>query len=466
MSETQKTGRVLVRRLPQLILPLLAAAAIALPVAAADAPLFNPRYASTYAPGAAPPLLFRHATILTGSGERYADGELLLVDGKVAGIGHNLRAPAGAQVIDAQGRWLTPGIIDPHSHLGDYASPGVWALSDGNELTAPTTPQVWAEHSVWPQDPGFAAARAGGVTSLLILPGSGNLIGGRGVLLKNVPSVTYQGMKFPGAPQVLKMACGENPKRVYGQDKKVAPSTLMGNVAGYREAFTKAVNYREKRKAWDKDKKGAPPDRDIGMETLVDVLDGNILVEMHCYRADQMATMLDVAEEFNFKIMAFHHAVEAYKVAPLLKATNTCAVMWADWYGFKMEAFDGIRENVAMVDAVGACATLHSDDPVQIQHLNREAAKAMAAGQRAGLAITPEHAISWITANPARAIGVYDKVGSLEIGKQADVVLWSGDPFSIYTKADLVLVDGIPRYDSRNPAAAQSSDFSLGTSQR
>jgi len=176
--------------------------------------------------------------------------------------------------------------------------------------------------------------------------------------------------------------------------------------------------------------------------------------------------MLDVAHEFNFKIMAFHHAVEAYKVAPLLKATNTCAVMWADWYGFKMEAFDGIRENLAMVDAVGACATIHSDDPVQIQRLNQEAAKAMAAGNRAGLKITPEHAIAWLTANPARAIGVFDKVGSLEAGKQADVVLWSGDPFSIYTKADLVLIDGVPRYDRRNPAAMQSSDFSLGTSQR
>jgi imidazolonepropionase-like amidohydrolase len=462
MTDLQKAGRVL----PQLMLSLLAVAAISLPALGADAPLFNPRYASTYDPGTPPPLLFRHATILAGNGERYADADLLLADGKVAAIGHKLQAPAGTQVIDAQGRWLTPGIIDPHSHLGDYASPAVWAHADGNELTAPTTPQVWAEHSVWPQDPGFAAARAGGVTSMLILPGSGNLIGGRGVLLKNVPAVTYQGMKFPGAPQVLKMACGENPKRVYGQDKKTAPSTLMGNVAGYREAFTKAVNYREKRRAWDREKKGAPPDRDIGMETLVDVLDGNILVEMHCYRADQMATMLDVAQEFNFKIMAFHHAVEAYKIAPLLKATDTCAVMWADWFGFKMEAFDGIRENVAMVDAVGACATLHSDNQVQIQHLNREAAKAMAAGRRAGLTITPEHAIAWLTANPARAIGVYDKVGSLEPGKQADVVLWSGDPFSSYTRADLVLVDGVPRYDSRNPAAAQSSDFSLGTSQR
>lgn len=457
------------RRATRPALALAASLALALPrpMLAADAPiLFQPSYQSTYQSGPAAPILFRHATILTGGGERLDDAELLLANGKIAGIGHQLSAPPGSTVIDATGRWLTPGILDPHSHLGDYASPSVWATADGNEATSPVTAQVWAEHSVWPQDPGFRAARAGGVTSLLILPGSANLIGGRGVLLKNVPSVSYQGMKFPGAPQVLKMACGENPRRVYGQGKKSAPSTLMGNVAGYREAFTKAVNYREKHKAWDKERKGARPDRDIGMETLVDVLDGNILVEMHCYRADQMITMLDVAREFDFKITAFHHAVEAYKIAPQLKASNTCAVMWADWYGFKMEAFDGIRENIAIVDAAGACATIHSDDPVQIQHLNQEAAKAMAAGRRAGFDIRPEQAIRWLTANPARAVGVYEQVGSLEVGKQADVVLWSGNPFSIYTQADLVLIDGVPRHERAAPERSPQSDFSLGTMQR
>ncbi|MCG2586218.1 amidohydrolase [Massilia sp. TS11] len=446
---------------------LAVAAAATLPALAADPePLFRPSYFSTYAAPSAAPVLLKNATILTGSGARLDGADLLLADGKVAAIGKGLSAPAGAQVIDASGRWITPGLIDPHSHLGDYASPGVWAHADGNEMTSPTTPQVWAEHAVWPQDPGFLAARAGGVTSMVILPGSGNLIGGRGVLLKNVPATTYQGMKFPGAPQVLKMACGENPKRVYGEGRKQAPMTLMGNVAGYREAFTKAVNYREKRRAWDKEKKGAPPDRDIGMETLVEVLDGKILVEMHCYRADQMATMLDVAKEFNFKISAFHHAVEAYKIAPLLRETNTCAVMWADWYGFKMESFDGIRENIAIVDAVGACATLHSDSAVDIQHLNQEAAKAMAAGQRAGIGVAPEKAISWITLNPARAIGMDGQIGSLDVGKNADVVLWSANPFSIFAKADLVFIDGIARFDRRRPNDGLTSDFSVGTTQR
>ena len=418
-------------------------------------------YSSTYAPPAAVPVLIQHATVLTGTGSRLDDGDVLIQDHKVAQVGKSIAAPAGAVVVDAQGRWVTPGIIDPHSHLGVYASPEVWAMSDGNEATSPTTPDVWSEHSVWPQDPGFEQARMGGVTSMMILPGSANLIGGRGTLLKNVPATTYQEMKFPGAPQVLKMACGENPKRVYGKDQHKFPSTWMGDVAGYREAFVKATEYKAKRDAAKK-KGGTAPDRDIGMETLADVLDGKILVEMHCYRADQMATMLDVAQEFKFKISAFHHAVEAYKIGPLLKASDTCAVMWADWWGFKMEAYDGIRENIAMVDAAGACATVHSDDPIGIQRLNQEAGKAMAAGWRAGLDIPRERAIRWITANPAKALGVADRVGTLEHGKDGDVVVWSTDPFSVYSHADLVYIDGVLRYDRAHPAAQPESDFKLG----
>lgn len=447
------------RRGPRLIAFL--AASLALCGATAQTP--PAPYSSTYAVPPSAPVLFRNATILNGDGVRLEDADLLLENGKIAGVGKGLSATANATIIDAKGRWLSPGIIDPHSHLGGGGAPHVWAHSDINEATSPTTPQVWVEHSVWPQDPGFLAARAGGVTSLLILPGSANLIGGRGVLLKNVPATTYQEMKFPNAPQVMKMACGENPKRVYGEQRKT-PSTLMGNVAGYREAFTKANNYRAKLRAWEKKGEGAPPDRDIGTDTLIDVMDGKILVQWHCYRADQMATALDIAREFNFKVYAFHHAVEAYKIAPLLKQTGTCAALWADWYGFKLESHDGIRENVAIVDAVGACAMMHSDDETGIQHLNQEAAKAMAAGRRAGLQISPERAMTWLTSNPARALGVADRVGTLTPGKQADVVLWSTDPFSIYARADLVYVDGALVHDRRAPRP--HSDFSLGSTQR
>ncbi len=215
-------------------------------------------YASTYKALPSETVVIRNATILTGDGELIDDGSIVLEDGKITAIGESVRAPRGAQEIDGRNKWVTPGIIDVHSHLGVYPSPGVQAHSDGNEMTSPNTAEVWAEHSIWPQDPGFAAALAGGVTSLQILPGSANLFGGRSVTVKNVPSRTVQGMKFPGAPYGLKMACGENPKRVYGEGKKSAPATRMGNVAGYRAAWIEAQDYARKLKA-NKDNGGEPP---------------------------------------------------------------------------------------------------------------------------------------------------------------------------------------------------------------
>ena len=418
-------------------------------------------FPSTYQPLPSVATLIRHVTVYTGTGTQMDDSDILLKDGKVAALGKDLKADPGVLVIDGTGKFVTPGIIDIHSHLGVYPSPAVDALSDGNELTNPDTANVRAENSVWPQDPGFNTARAGGVTTLEILPGSGNLIGGRSVVLKNVPSVTTEGMKFPDAPYGLKMACGENPKRVYGS-KGAFPSTLMGDVAGYRQAWADAQAYDNQWKAWEKDKKGTPPARDIKMETLAEVLNGRVRVQMHCYRANEMATMLDVAKEFHYHIAAFHHAVEAYKIPKLLAANGTCAAMWADWWGFKMEAWDGIRENIPMVDAGGACAMIHSDDENGIQRLNQETAKAWAAGNRVGLNISEAHAIMWMTLNPAKALGIDDKTGSLETGKMADVVLWSGNPFSVYTKADKVFVDGALVYDRDDPKHQPKSDFQVG----
>jgi imidazolonepropionase-like amidohydrolase len=267
-------------------------------------------YSSTYVAPASPPTLIRNATILTGTGARIDGGDVLIEGGKIKAVGQSLAAPDGAVVIDASGRWVTPGLIDVHSHLGVYASPGVEAQDDGNEATDPVTSNVWAEHSVWPQDPGLEVALQGGVTSIQILPGSANLIGGRGVTIKNVPATTYQAMKFPGAPQGLKMACGENPKRVYGDDGRF-PSTRMGNVAGYRQAFADAKDYMEDWKEYDakvakyeKAKANGdedevppqPPKQDLKLETLAEVMRGHILVHNHCYRADEMATMLDIAK--------------------------------------------------------------------------------------------------------------------------------------------------------------------------
>jgi imidazolonepropionase-like amidohydrolase len=423
-------------------------------------------YASTYRAPAAKAVFVTHATILTAAGPRIENGSILLRDGKVAAVGADLQAPADATVVDAGGKWVTPGIIDPHSHLGVYPSPGVDAMSDGNEATDPNTAEVWAEHSVWPQDPQFPLALAGGVTTMQILPGSANLFGGRSVTVKNVPALSVDAMKFPGAPYGLKMACGENPKRVYGSRNR-APSTNMGNVAGYRGAWIKAARYKSdwatyerKAKAGEKDAK--TPERDLKLETLARVLDGEILIQNHCYRADEMLTMIDISKEFGFKISAFHHAVESYKIADVLAREGICSDMWADWWGFKMEALDGIRENLALVEKAGACAVVHSDSAEGIQRLNQEAAKAMAAGNRMGMSLKAEDAIRWLTINPAKSIGIDKSTGSLEVGKMADVVLWSGNPFSVYSRADKVYIDGVLRFDRSDPATQPETDFSLG----
>ena len=449
-------------------------------------------FPSTYQVPVNPPVLIQGATVLTGTGERLEGADILIANGRIQSIGKGLAAPADARIIDAHGKWVTPGIIDIHSHLGVYASPAVKGLDDGNEATAPVTSNVWAEHSVWPQDPGFETALEGGVTTMEILPGSANLIGGRSVIVKNVQAVTYQAMKFPGAAYGLKMACGENPKRVYG-GKNQAPSTRMGNVAGYRQAFADAQDYQQQ---WDKyhrelatynkkkaeqaegtakkskDKDAAaekelsppsPPKRDLKLETLAEVMKGNIRVQMHCYRSDEMATMLDVAAEFGFKITAFHHAVEAYKIADRLAENNVCAAMWADWWGFKMEAYDGVQENLAIVDyPEHSCAIVHSDSADGIQRLNQEAAKAMAHGARVGLTVPPERAIRWLTSNPAKSLGLEDRIGTLEAGKGADVVIWNGNPFSVYALAEQVFIDGALTFDRAHPNVTPRSDFLLG----
>src|SRR6267154_11874 len=368
------------------------------------------QYPSTYARHPNPPVLIRNTTIMTATGQEIPNGSIVLKDGRIVAVGAKVDAPAGAVVVDGTGRYVTPGLIDDHSHLGVYAAPGTDAESDGNEATNPVTAEVWAEHSFWPQDPQIPLAIAGGITTIQALPGSANLIGGRSAILKLIPARTVQEMKFPGARYGLKMACGENPKRVYG--RKGGPSTRMGNMAGYR--------------------------------------------------ADEMAQMIDLAHEFGFKIRSFHHAVESYKIADLLAKEGTSVSVWADWWGLQEEAMDGIQQNAALNQQAGGRPIIHSDDPGGIQRLNQEAAKAMYAGQRSGIPITRDQALRWITANPAWAIGLDSIVGTLEPGKMADVVVWSGDPFSVYSKAVQVYNDGWLVYDRADSAHQPRTDFELG----
>jgi imidazolonepropionase-like amidohydrolase len=443
----------------------------------------NP-YPSTYKPMPSEDVLIRNVTVLDGTGRQLDRASVLAQGGKIVAVGTDLVAQ-NVRVIDASGKWVTPGIIDIHSHLGVYPSPGLAAHQDGNEASAPVTAEVWAEHGIWPHDPGFTRAMAGGVTTLEILPGSANLFGGRGVIVKNVPARTAQGMKFPDSPYTLKMACGENPKRVYGYGKGGipggAPFSRMGNVAGYRASWQKAVEYKRKWDKYEKDydaweKKASapkkeseeskdapsPPDRDFELDTLMGVLNGEILVQHHCYRADEMAQVIDLSKEFGYKVQAFHHGVEAYKIADLLAKEGICGALWADWWGFKAEAYDGIRENIPLVHKAGGCAIVHSDDAYGIQRLNQEAAKALADGRKAGINISKAEAWTWLSRNPAKALGILDKTGTLEQGKDADLVIWSGDPFSVYTRADVVYVDGAVTFDRSQTAKQPVADFELG----
>jgi imidazolonepropionase-like amidohydrolase len=418
-------------------------------------------------------VVIENATIMTATGDVIEGGSILLEDGEIAEISSgDIEAPDGALTVDGTDKFVTPGLIDTHSHLGVYPTPHVAAHMDGNEATAPTTPSVSAAHGVWPQDPGFQKALAGGVTSLQILPGSANLIGGRTVTLQMHPGISTEAMRFPEAPVGLKIACGENPKRVYGSRGQM-PSTRMGNMAVFRQTFQKArealdayKDYRKAKAAWesadnpDPMKEPKEPPRDLGMETLMGVLTGDVLVHVHCYRADEMVQILQLADEFDFDVRSFHHAVEAYKIRDLLAEWNVSVSTWADWWGFKIEAHDAIPQNAALVSQAGAPAIIHSDSATGIQRLNQEASKAMWRARHAGMDVTDNEALRWITYNAAWALGIEDETGTLEEGKRADVVLWSEHPFSVYAKAEKVWVQGVREYD-RGVDPKPWSDFEV-----
>ena len=425
-------------------------------------------FESNYKPLASERTLIKSVNLYDGLGNEFSNFDVLFDNGIIEEIGKDI-VDGNATIIDAKGKWLTPGIIDIHSHMGVYPAPGVRTSSDGNEATSPITAEVWAEHSVWTQDPQFSLALKGGVTAFHVLPGSANLMGGRGATFKNIPRNTIHDMKFPGAPHSLKMACGENPKRVYG-NRGSAPSTRMGNMAGYRKAWINASDYQRRKNEYTSKSDEAkelidPPKRNLELDTLAGVLDGEIVVQNHCYRADEMAMMIEMSKEFDYKITAFHHAVEAYKIADLLADEGICGALWADWWGFKHEAYDMVPANIAIVDQARGgkgCAIVHSDDEVGIQHLNQEAAKALSAGLRAGYEISKARAIKWITSNPAKAAGILDQTGTIEIGKDADLVIWSKNPFSVYALAEYVFIDGAEAFVRGEKQTQPVTDFDLG----
>ena len=386
-------------------------------------------------------VVIKGATLLTVTHGRIENGSIYIHNGKIAAIGKTVNAPANAKVIDATGKWVMPGIIDCHSHI---------ALDDDvNEATSPVTPQMMMKDAFDYDDRKIYYALAGGVTTSLLLHGSANMIGGQAIVIKHKYGLGRDQLLFPGAPQSIKFASGENPKRVYGSRHQL-PSTRMGNFEVMRSSFVEA---REYMRTWDDyeakvkkgDKDATPPKRDLKLDALADILRGKLLVQIHCYRADEFLTEMALAKEFGYKIRAFHHALEAYKVADKIAANGVAIATWPDWWGFKIEAYDGIPWNAAIALHNGVRVALKSDSEDVTRRLNQEAGKIMHYG------VSEDDALKMITLNPAWIIGVDNRVGSLDVGKDADITIWNSYPLASTALADQVLIDGDVFFDRSLP---------------
>jgi len=387
-------------------------------------------------------VVIKNAVIMTVSHGSISNGSVYIKDGKIAAVGKDVSVPAGVTVVDAAGKYLTPGLIDSHSHI---------ALDDDvNEATSPITPQMMMIDAFDYQDKAIYRILAGGVTTSLLLHGSANMIGGQAVVIKHKYGLNRDAMLFPGAPQSIKFASGENPKRVYGSRDQL-PSTRMGNFEVQREALVAAQDYMRE---WDdynaKAKRGekdaTPPKHDLKLDALADVLRGKLLVQIHCYRADELLTEMAMAKEFGYKLRAFHHALEAYKVADQLAANGIGIATFSDWWGYKQEAWDAIPWNAVMCMRKGVRVAIKSDSDDFARRLNQEAGKTIHYG-----GATEDEALKMITLNAAWIIGVDDRVGSIDVGKDADLVIWDGYPLSSSAVPNKVFIDGDVYFDRSLP---------------
>lgn len=404
---------------------------------------------ATRMPGTA--TLIRNATVLTITKGKLENTDILLQNGKIAAIGKNLGAPAGAEIIDGTGKFITPGIIDPHSHT----------MSDGiNEGTLSVTSMVRIQDVLNPTAINIYRALAGGVTTLNILHGSANTIGGQNAVVKLKWGRPVSEMMFPGAMPGIKFALGENVTRKSQQTATLAtggtlryPTTRMGQAEIIRDAFTRAQDYKA---TWAEhtarvargEKNLIPPRRDLELEPLVEVLDGKRLVHAHSYNADEIMMLLTMSKEFGFKIATLQHALDAYKVASDIAAAGAGVSTFADSWSYKIEAYDAIPYNPAILVRKGVLTTINSDSDERARRLNVDAAKMMRYGD-----LTEEEAMKLITYNGAVQLGIQNRVGSLEVGKDADVVIWSGDPLSVYTSAETTFIEGEIFFDKKKDLA-------------
>jgi imidazolonepropionase-like amidohydrolase len=389
-------------------------------------------------------LLIKNGTVLTVTKGTLQNTDVLVKDGKISQIGKNIAAPSGYKVIDATGLFVMPGIIDAHSHAGIDAI---------NEATSPVTAEVFTGDALNPFQVGLYRALAGGVTTIHAMHGSANAIGGQCETIKLRYGVKDpEALRMEGAPRTIKFALGENPTRVHGGGNSIVPRTRMGVEFVIRESFSKAKEYSAKWDAYNKAKtqkgfRGAPPEYNARLETLADILKGNIIIHCHSYRADEIYMLLKVCKDFGIKKLVFQHVNEGFKVAPELAAYGAMASVFADWWAYKFEVYYSTAYNAAILTRNGVTTSINSDDAELMRHLYHEAAKTQKYG-----ALTDDEALALITINPAKQLGVDNRIGSLETGKEADIAIFKGHPLSSYAVPVYSVVDGLVRFDREKDA--------------
>ena len=392
-------------------------------------------------------VLIKGGTVLTVTTGALENTDVLVRDGKISQIGKGIAAPSGFRVIDAAGMFVMPGIIDAHSHAGIDAI---------NEATAPVTAEVFTGDAVNPFQVGLYRALAGGVTSIHAMHGSANAIGGECETLKLRYGVKDpEAMKMEGAPRTIKFALGENPTRVHGSGNGIVPRTRMGVEFVIREAFSQGKAYMEAWDAYNKAKvqkgfRGTPPAYNKRLETMADILRGNIIIHCHSYRADEIYMLLNVCKDFGIKRLVFQHVNEGFKVAPELAAYGAGASVFSDWWAYKFEVYYSTAYNAAILTRNGVTTSINSDDGELMRHLYHEAGKTQKYGQ-----LTDDEALALITINPAKQLGIDGRVGSIEVGKEADITIFKNHPLSVYTIPMITIVDGVVRFDREKDADDQ-----------
>jgi imidazolonepropionase-like amidohydrolase len=407
--------------------------------------------AQTPAPSTAPAVtVIRNATILTITNGTIPKGSILIRDGRIAAVGPSVSAPAGASVIDADGRFVMPGIIDAHSHIAIEGSV--------NEGSVSVSSMVGVDDVLNPEDINIYRGLAGGVTTSNVLHGSANAIGGKNQVIKLRWGRDANGLVFEGAPPGIKFALGENPRRANssGQAGQRYPATRMGVMDTIREAFVEA---REYKRQWDDHKartaKGearVAPRRDLKLEPLVEVLEGRRLVHAHCYRADEILQLLRLAEEFGFRIATLQHVLEGYRVADEIARHGAGASTFSDWWAYKVEAYEAVPYNAALMTERGVLVSINSDSAEEHRHLNQEAAKAIKYG-----GLSEVEALKLVTLNPARQLRIDKRVGSIEVGKDADLVIFDKHPLSVYAVPQMTLIDGQVYFDRQKDLEARKT---------